>query len=350
MSAKKKNITIRDIGRIAKVSHTTVSRVINNDSRVSQETRKTVLNLIKKLDYYPDQRARSLVSKRTHVLGLIVADIRNQFYAELARGIEDKARERGYSVIFCSNDDDAQLMESYVNHLKHAGVDGLIIASARLNEPVVEKLILEETPLVLVNRKLKDDKANYVVLDNYKGAYLLTNHLIGIGYKKIAGIVGPLNLSTGLERTKGFQKAIKENDLEFREEFLVHGPFRRESGYTLAKKLLSLPDRPEAIFGGNDRIALGVFDAAEELGIKIPEQLGVIGFDDTEFASLKRISLTTVSQRKYEMGNMGVEILIDCIEREERAYKHKIVLEPSLIVRESCGHGLIKKFAKSQIL
>jgi LacI family transcriptional regulator len=204
---EKKKLTIRDIAKMAQVSHMTVSRALNNDSRVREETRRRILELVNKLNYRPDARARTFVSGKSNLIGLVVSDISNPFYAELARGIEDKAHEEGYNVIFCSTVNKPERMETYVNLMMDAGVDGFIFASTRLHEPVVEKLIDERFPLVLVNRKLRAEIGNYVVLNNIQGAYEITQHLIDLGYRKIAIITGPSNFSTGLYRLKGYQQA-----------------------------------------------------------------------------------------------------------------------------------------------
>jgi LacI family transcriptional regulator len=335
-----KRLTIRDIAKMAKVSHMTVSRALNNDPRVREETKKRILELANKLNYRPDARARTFVSRKSNLIGLVVSDISNPFYAELARGIEDKAHEGGYNVIFCSTDNKPERIETYVDLMLDAGVDGFIFASSRLHEPVVEKLIDERFPLVLVNRKLKGEAYNYVVLNNLQGAYEVTQHLINLGYRKIAIITGTSNLSTGFDRLKGYQHALRDHGIEVNENYVIQGPFTRETGYEGAKQLLTMKKRPEAIFGGNDYIAMGVIDAVEELGVRIPEDIAVVGFDDTEFASNQRIRLTTVSQRKYDMGNLGVQILIDYIERKETDYTHRVILEPRLVVRESCGQRL----------
>lgn len=304
--------------------------------------------MVNKLNYRPDGRARAFVSKKSNLIGLVVSDIRNPFYAELARGIEDKAHEQGYNVIFCSTDNKPERMGTYVHLMMDAGVDGLIFASSRLHEPIIENLIAEHFPLVLVNRKLKGEGFNYVVLNNVQGAYEITEHLINLGYRKIAIITGTSNLSTGFDRLKGYQQACKDHGIDLNNNYVIQGPFTRETGYEGTKQLLTMKDRPEAIFGGNDYIAMGVIDAVEELGLHIPEDIALVGFDDTEFASNQRIKLTTVSQRRYEMGNLGVQILIDYIERKEPDYTHKVILEPRLIVRESCGQKLHRKSRRQQ--
>lgn len=345
---EKERLTLREIAKIAKVSHTTVSRALNNDQRVREETKNRILRLVNKLGYKPDSRARQLALKRSNLIGLVVPDIRNPFYAELARGIEDKAHQEGYNVIFCSTDNKLERMETYVHLMIDVGVDGLIFTSARLREPLVEKLIAEQLPLVLVNRKLSGDAFNYVVLNNLKGAYEVTKHLIDLGYTKIAIIDGPSNVSTGLERLRGYQRALKDYHIALNPDYIIHGPFARVTGYEGAKRLLEMENPPQAIFGGSDYIAMGVIDAVEKMGLRVPEDIGLVGFDDTEFASNQKIRLTTVSQNKYEMGNLGVQILIDLIERKNPNYTHKVILEPRLIVRESCGQKLRAKLKKRQ--
>ncbi len=340
----KKNLTIRDIAKMACVSHMTVSRVVNNDPRVREETRNKILNLIKKVGFKPDARARAFASKKSNLVGLIVSNISNPFYAALARGVEDKAHDAGYHVVFSSIQNKYAQYEMIVNFMLSAGVDGIIFASARLREPVIKKLINERFPLVLVNRKLKGENFSYVGLDNVRGAYEITQHLINLGYKQIAIITGSSNLSTGIERLKGYQQALKDNGIEFTENYVIQGPYNRTTGYEGAKTFINMKNRPEAIFfGGNDYIAMGVIDAIYELGLRIPEDIALVGFDDTEFASNQRIKLTTVSQRQYEMGNLAVQILIDYIEKKQMDYVHKVILEPRLTIRNSCGVNLRRK-------
>ena len=331
----KTKLTIRDIARMAGVSHTTVSRVLNNDPKVASETAKRILELVQKVEYRPNPLARRFARKRSNLIGLLVSDISNPFYAELARGIEDKAQECGYHVIFCSTDDRLDRNQQYIEIMRNTGVDGLIFASVGLHDQHVEKLIEDRLPLVLVNRKLESEKGDYVVLDNRFGAYQLTQHLIEHGYRKIAIITGPSDYSTGVERLRGYREALKDHGIAIRDTLIFQVPFSREDGYRAAKALLNGADKPEAIFGGNDHIALGVMDAADEFGIRIPEDLALVGFDDTEYA--RSMKLTTVSQRKYEMGSLAVQIWVDYIENKVNGYAHRIVLEPKLMIRQSCG-------------
>jgi LacI family transcriptional regulator len=344
----KKKFTIRDIARMADVSHTTVSRVLNDDPRVARKTRNRVLKIVEEVGFKPDPRARSFVLGKSNLLGLEVVDISIPFCAELARGIEYQARQQGYNVIFCSTNEKPELLENFLNLMAEVGVDGLIFTSARLQEPLIEKLVDDKFPLVLINRKMRGETFNYVVLDNFQGAYTITKHLIDMGYKKVAIIDGPLNTSTGLERFKGYQQALRDHNISIRQDYIVHGPWSKMTGYTAAKRLLETKDRPEAIFGASDHLALGVIDAVEEMGLRIPDDVALSGFDDTDFASNRRINLTTISQRRYKMGQLGVQILIDQIEEKTNDCIHKIVLEPRLIIRESCGIKLRSKHDRAE--
>lgn len=339
----KKKLTSRDIAKMANVSHMTVSRVLNTPEKVHPKSREKVLNIIKRYNYKIDARGRNLASKKSNLIALIVPDISNIFYAELARSIEDKAQGKGYNITFCSLENKPERMERYVDIMINAAVDGIIFAGSRLKEPTIEKLIDECYPLVLVNRKLRGENHNYVVVDNKKGAFKVIEHLINLNYRKIAIISGPSNLSTGYERFRGFKTALKSSGITLDKNYIVRGSFTRETGYKGAQKLLTLKNRPDAIFASNDYIAMGVFDAVEELGLRVPEDIALVGFDDTVFASNKRINLTTVSQRTYEMGELGVDILVDFIENKESTYMHQIILEPKFIIRESCGNKLHKR-------
>ena len=340
---KNKAPTIKEIAKIANVSPMTVSRAVNNSHNVREATREKILKIAGRLGYRPNRIARSLVSKKSNLISLVVANISNPFFAEISRGIEDKAREKGYHVIFSSTDDNSKNLESCVRIMREMGVDGFIIAAVSLKEPIVDELVDQDFPVVLVNRRVKKNNVNYVVVDNQKGAHLAVEHLVNNGYKKIGIITGESSVSTGEERLRGYRKVLSAHELRFKKEYCSQGPFTQEHGKKAAKEMLTLKNRPEAIFAASDNLAWGVMDAAGELGLKIPEDLAIVGFDDTHFSSNSNIRLTTVSQRKYEMGEHGVQTLIDLIESPQPDYINKIVLEPRLIIRESCGCNLPKK-------
>ncbi len=337
----KQKQTIRDIARLAGVSHMTVSRVLNDDTNVKPETRKHVLAVIRQHDFTPNPKARAFSSNRSRLIGLLVSDISNPFYAELAKGIEKNAYERGYNIIFCS-ETAANNEQDALSFLLKSGVDGLIFASTKLHDKGARRIIKQGFPTVLVNRKLSGDDFNYVVCDNRKGAEQMTAHLFAQGYHRIAIITGPSDLSTGVERLAGYYDSHKGRDIPVNADYTFQGPFDRETGYKGANRFIKLEKRPQAIFAGNDYIAMGVLDALEEAGLRVPQDIAVVGFDNTFFAAHSRINLTTVSQRTQEMGALGVNILIESIEGTGGNYNNHIVLKPEIIIRKSCGQYLRK--------
>lgn len=339
-------LTIKDIARLAGVSTATVSRVINDYPGVREKTRIRVKKVIDKFGYQRNILARKLVTKKTSIIGVVLSDITNPFYSEIARGIEDEARKWGYTVIFGSTDNTREIQKEYVNLFREQRVDGIIFASVALQDPDVEKLFKEDVPFVLVNRKLDTIKTDFVVLDNVKGAYMAAEHLIKLGHKRIGFICGPLNYSTGVDRLRGYKEALRKYNIEEYPELVKSGNFRQESGYRAFKEFMSMKSPPTAVFASNDFMALGVLEAALELGIRIPEDIALVGFDDINFASFKFVSLTTVAQRKYEMGAKGIQLLIKKIESSERWIPQEIYLKPRLIIRGSCGYKLSEKKRK----
>lgn len=338
-----KRITIKKIAQLSDVSAMTVSRVINNDPRVKEETRQKILKLIEKYKYRPNPRARAFARNRTKLIGIIIPSINSTFFCELTRGVEDNTYERGYSIAMCSTDDKLEKTETYVNQMIDAGVDGIIYCSSRLRETIVEKLVAERFPVVLAVRKMESENYNYVVLDNFKGAKDITEYLLGLGHRKVAIITGPSYISTGLDRLNGYKAALKEKGIKPVQSYIFQGAFARSTGFEGARNLLALPDPPEAILAATDDITLGAIDAIVEKGLRIPQDIALVGFDDTALVSSKMIQLTTVDHRQYQMGNMASQILIDYIEREETDYIHKVVLEPRIIRRKTCGGELFKQ-------
>jgi len=316
----------------------TVSRVINNDAGVRPKTREHVLSVVRSHNFVPNPKARAFSSNKSRLIGLLVSDISNPFYAELARGMEEKAYEYDYNIMFCS--EVTVEKRNALKFLLKAGVDGLVFASAKLNDSHINKLIKEGFPTVLVNRKLKGEDFNHVVCDNRKGARMLMNHLFDLGYEDIAIITGPSNLSTAIERLEGYYSSYNDRGGVINESYIFQGHFDKDTGYNGTRQFIALCKRPQAIFAGNDYIAMGVLDALDEVGLRVPEDVAVVGFDNTTFAAHSRIKLTTVSQQKYEMGAIGVNILIDSIKRQKTDYQHRVVLDPKLIIRESCGYKL----------
>jgi LacI family transcriptional regulator len=340
-----KKVNIKDIARIAKVSHTTVSRALNDKSRIRKETKEKILSIAKELGYRPDFIARSLVMKRTKTLGLVITNIANPFYTELAWGIEKTATKLGYSIIFCSTQSDISIEKQYIEMLRSKGVDGIVFSSAHMEDPNIVVLAEEEFPIILVNRRtyhpIVKEKVDYVGVDNILGGFLAVEHLIKLGHKRIGVIGGSAESSVGLERLEGGKKALKTYGLEQRSDYFLEGNFLKKSGYQRAKQFLKMAEMPTAIFATNDYMALGVYQAILEEGLRIPEDVVLIGFNDIEFSSMQGIELTTIGQKKFEMGTIAVEMLVEKIEKGDDWHSAKeIFLMPELIIRKTCGFCL----------
>ena len=331
-----RRVTARDVARLAGVSQATVSRVLNNSDRVSSAVRDRVWQAVAALGYHPDEVARSLVSRRSRTIGLIIADITNPFYAETARVIATTAQMRGYSVLLCNTDNDPKLEQEYLELVLRRRVDGIIFGSVRLQDQAVLNLIQSGFPLVMYNRYLGTSVGNYVVVDNRKGAYEATFHLVQLGHRHIAFLGGPDEFSTAQERMEGFVAALRDSGLPARQEWVWPGLFRSRAAYHEAFGLLSGKERPTAIFAGNDLMAFGVLEAAAHCNLRVPEELSVVGFDDIEMAAHHALGLTTVSQERDRMAEMAARILIDLIEGRASP-PIRVVLRPSLVLRRTTG-------------
>lgn len=341
----KKRITIKDIARIANVSHTTVSRALNNRSRIRSETKEKILFIARDLDYRPNLVARSLVMRRTKTLGLVITTIANPFYTELALGIESTARELGYNIILSFTHSDLSIEKQSIDMLRSKGVDGIILTSAHIGDPNIRSLAEEGFPIILVNRRtyhpIVKEKVDYVGVDNILGGFLAVEHLIRLGHQRIGVIGGSSESSVGFERLEGGKKALETYGLELLTDFFLDGDFLKESGYQGGKRFIKMAEPPTAIFATNDYMALGAYQAILEEGRKVPEEIAIIGFNDIEFTAMKGIELTTIGQKKYEMGRIAIKTLVEKIEGGEiKSSTKEIILNPELIIRKTCGFHL----------
>jgi len=340
----KEKITIKDIARIANVSHTTVSRALNAKSRIRNETKERILSIASELNYQPNFVARSLVMKRTKMLGLVITTIANPFYTELAQGIEATAIELGYNIILCSTHSDLSIEKRYIEMLRSKGVDGIIFTSAHMGDPNITALADDEFPIILVNRRTYHpgvrEKVDYVGVNNMLGGFLAVEHLIRLGHKRIGVIGGSSESSVGFERLEGGKRALAAYGVEERGEYFLEGDFLRNSGYQGGKRFLEMAEPPSAIFATNDYMALGTYMALAEEDIRVPEEMALVGFNDIEFTAMKGVELTTIGQKKYEMGSIAVKTLVEKIEKGEAGSPEEIILEPELIIRKTCGFHL----------
>jgi len=336
--------TLKDIAKVAGVSHTTVYRALNDKPRISQATKERIVSIARELNYQPNVLAQSLVLGRTKTLGLVITTIVNPFYPELAKGIEDAARSLGYSIILCSTNFDPSLEKQYIDMLQSRGVDGIIFTSAHIHDPNITSLVEDRFPLILVNRRVYGiplmDSVDYVVVENTKGGFLAVEHLIRMGHRRIGIISGSSDSSAAVERLEGARKAFIDYGLNPADLLVLEGDFLKPSGYEAAREFLSLKNSPTAIFGVNDYMVLGAYEAILDSGLRVPENIALIGFNNITFSAMKGIELSTIGQKKYEMGAMAVHLLIDRIEGRNGDKARQITLEPELIVRRSCGYHL----------
>jgi len=335
-------ITIKDIADRAGVSVSTVSRVLNEKPDVNEETRTEVLQIIEDVNYRPNNVARSLVLDQTHSLGLIVPDINNPFFTEVARGLEDTAQQHGYSVIFSSTDNRADREKKRIELMRQKQVDGMILALSIRNLEVLNRLQEADFPAVQLDRNIPGSDYPAVMVGNQRSAVRAVEYLLSLGYEKIAHISGNLSTYPGLQRRDGFITALDENGVDVPPEYFREGNFSQRSGCRKMKELLQLSDPPEAVFAANDMMALGAYQACNEADLDIPGDIAIMGHDNIRVAELVDPPLTTMGQPKYSLGQLACQKLLELIEyrRENQTldlseFDGREVLETELIERQS---------------
>ncbi|WP_432357566.1 LacI family DNA-binding transcriptional regulator [Sporosarcina sp. UB5] len=300
--------SIRDVAKHAGVSVATVSRVLNDKGYVHEDTRKKVESSIAELNYRPNEVARSLFNKQSKTLGLILPDIMNPFFPELARAIEDTATKLGYTVILCNTDENEEKAKRYVDVLLQKYVDGIIIASNTIQEKTIREL---PVPVVCIDREISKDIPT-IVVDNKKGAQMATRFLKEKGRRKIAHIRGPFDLLNANERCEGYRDVVSGEEW-FTESYIVNGNYRMDTATEVALELLQKHPDIDGIFAASDTMAIGAMKAAYEHGLKIPEDISIIGFDGIALAQASIPELTTIEQPLYELGQKAAKMLIKLI-------------------------------------
>lgn len=328
--------TIADVARRTNVSVATVSRVINGTKYVSPELRARVLKAMEELNYRPNLIASSLRKQETCTVGLIVPDNANPFFSELAKGVEDFGFEHGYSVILCNSDYNLDRERSYVELLMAKQVDGLIFIPSGPNTEHVRELLSEMgRRVVTVDRYTPELETDSIVVDNYAGGRLAAQHLLSLGHERIGCILRPGYLAHINDRIRGFCETLHQEGLDISESLCVYGGFSFAEGVRSARELLSRKSRPTAIFAYNDIMAVGVLRAAREIGLRVPDELAVVGFDNISLASFVTPQLTTIDQPKYRIGELAMETVISRLRGDPPDEPIRRVLDVQLIVRES---------------
>jgi LacI family transcriptional regulator, galactose operon repressor len=331
-------LTLKELGQLAGVHPSTVARVLNGDprQRVGDEVRQRILALASEHGYQPNRLARSLRTKRSSVIGTLIPDIANPFFALMFRGIEDALSERDFSVILANTDDEPVREERGVAMLRGRQVDGLIIATARRHDPTIERLVAERVPFVLVNRHAESTTPNAVVPADYTGSVTAVAHLVGLGHRRIAHIAGSDDMSTGATRRRGYQEALERHGIPFDTDLLVEGSYRELGGYEAMRSLLALADPPTAVFAVNDLAAAGAIRAIREAGFDVPRDISIVGFNDLSTVAPTAPSLTTLRLPVQEMGMMAAQRLLAQI-LDGTVFHEPVIVPVSLIARDSSG-------------
>jgi LacI family transcriptional regulator len=328
--------SIYDVAHEAKVSVFTVSAVINETGRVSTTLSRRVEAAIRKLNYRPNLLARSLAKQQTHTLGIVVTDIANPFFPAIVRAAEDAAQKAGYSILLCNSDDKADKEALYLELLISKRVDGIILNKTPSALSITQRRMLEEakTPIVLLMRTCPDLKTDIVQTNDKQGAMDAIAHLARIGHKQIAFVSGPLNVSNARARRQGYCKALEQWGLKYEENLTFEGDYRIESGRRAGHALL--PQRPDAVLVTNYLMTIGLMSAAEEIGLRCPEDFALVSFDEYPWSGCFRPRLTTVELPKEELGDTAVRLLLERIQGKSNT-PQVVTLSTRLRVRESCG-------------
>lgn len=327
--------TIKDVARLAGVSITTVSHVINDTRYVSDELKTRVHQAMQDLNYRPNILARSLRSGETQTIGLIVPDSANLFFAEIAKVIEDIGFSNGYSVVLCNSSNSLEKERAYIKTLINKQVDGAIFISSGGSHTDIQDLIEAKIPTVIVDRDIQAEFVDVVLLDNEHGGYIATKHLIELGHTQIACITGPNELTPSIRRLEGYRRALHEANLPVEPAHILEGDFQYQSGFDLTEHLLTSDCPTSAIFACNDMMALGVLNAAYRWRLRVPEDLAIVGFDDIQMTHAIFPTLTTVSQLISQMGETSINLLLQRIRNASYLAPQRVTLTPELVVRES---------------
>ena len=331
-------VTIKEIANAAGVSIATVSKVVNGkDHNITPATRQRVLETINELNYVPNRIASSMITKNTYTIGLVIPDITNPFFPEVARGVEDYANQAGYHVVLCNSDNNLKKESTYIYMLQEKMVDGIIITSSTssVREESARNYMKIGIPIITVDRDMKDFKTQgKILVDNTKGAFEAVSYMIEKGYKKILHLSGSMNSTPSIQRFEGYKNALKYHNIDFDPDLYLEGTYDVEWGYEGIKKIMDKKIDFDSVFCGNDLIAIGAMKAIKELRFRIPEDIGIMGFDNIYIAGVVTPSLSTVNQPNYKMGYKAAELLINFIKNPSKP-EDEVVLETELIIRES---------------
>lgn len=328
--------TIKDIAIELGISISTVSRALGGKSDVNPITRKAVVELAEKLDYHPNKAALSLLNKHTNAIGVLVPNL-DYFFATAIKGIDEAALEAGYTVMVCQSNESYGKELINTKRLLESRVDGLIVSVSSDTKIVdhFKKIQDKGIPLVFFDRDIKSFQAPKVLLDNYEGGYMATKHLLERGYSKIAFLGGPEKMSISNLRFEGYKAALKEAGIKLNSRFVEHGDFNQDFAYVSTDDLLKGKQKPDAIFAMSDRLAIGAMLSIKKHGLQMPNDIGLIGFNNEPITSLLSPSISTIDQPAFEMGKAAARLFIELINNKNGNIADTIMLKPKLVARES---------------
>lgn len=327
---------MKDIAQDLGVSLMTISKALRGHTDISEETRKRVLKRARELDYRPNWVARSLVTRRTHMVGLVIPDLMHSFFAEVAKGISRTLEPLSYQIVISNSDENAETEDRQIELLSARNLDGLIVASAQLNgrRSAFQMLSKRKIPFVLIDRLLTGIDGHYVGVKDEEIGLVATDHLIEQGCTRIAHIRGPA-IATGTGRLRGYRRALSQHGLKAPAEYVVSGQHSDSSGYEAMVQLLKLDSRPDGVFCYNDPVAAGAIKAILEAGLDVPRDIAVIGTGNVHYSDLLRVPLSTVDQSSLLIGETAAELLVRCIEAKRPLTPERILIPPQLVVRDS---------------
>jgi LacI family transcriptional regulator len=333
--------TLEEIARLAGVSRSTVSRVVNDHPNVRNGVRERVWEVIDETGYQPYAAARSLVTRRSRIVGVIIPEavttlFTDPFFSHLLCGVTQTCNSKRYDLMLSLFNHPAGQKEMYRRVVRSGHLDGVVVASTRVDDPLIARLLEDGVPFVTVGRH-PDERVHYVDMDNVAAARMAVEHLIRQGHRRIATITGPLNMTTGEDRLAGYRQALEAYRLPVEDDLIVEGDFAEASGMAAARRLLSLS--VTAIFAASDVMAVGALKVLREADARVPQDVALVGFDDVPLAAAVEPALTTVRQPIEQMGSMSADLLLNLLENppDEQAPAHRIILPGKLVVRGSCG-------------
>jgi len=335
-----KSVTMRDVAQEAEVAQSTVSHFLNGTAPVAIETQKKIIQAIRKLNYYPNVTARNFKQRKTNIIGLLIPDITNMFYAELAKGVIETAKEKNYNLLLYATDYQRRLEKDYIELIVSKQVDGVVVGYNLIDEKLWDKLKEARVPVSTIDVSPVNDFWPSVFLNNEEGIQQGLSYLVKIGHRQIAYLSEPPYALALVERQRAFLRLVRSLKLDFRENWILVEKKQRkrvEIGFSLGEKLMSERPLPTAVMCSSDLVAVGAMKAFLSAGLKVPEDISIIGFDDILLCSYVHPSLTSIKQPKYDMGKIGIELLEEVIaNREPREKEKRIVVNPSLVKRQSC--------------